>query len=76
MKEKKKPKYNTIQNIFWMVGNAWKARKRVLLFVVLTAGLNVMLNLLQLFLAPEILRRVETSVPIPELLSTISLFTA
>lgn len=76
MKEKKKPKYNTIQNIFWMVGNAWKARKRVLLFVVLTAVLNVMLNLLQLFLAPEILRRVEASVPIPELLTTIGLFTA
>ena len=76
MKEVKKPKYNIIQNILWMVDNAWKARKRVLLFVVLTAVLNVMLNLLQLFLAPEILRRVEETAPIPELLTTIGLFIA
>lgn len=75
MNQKNKPKYNAAQNVAWMVGNAWKARKRVLLFVVLTAGLNVAVNLLQLYLAPEILRRVEQTAPLGELLGTIALFT-
>lgn len=76
MDTKTKPKYNIAQNVAWMVGNAWKARKRVLLFVLLTAGLNIAVNLLQLYLAPEILRRVEQTAPLGELLETIALFTA
>lgn len=75
MNPKNKPKYNVVQNVAWMVGIAWKARKRVLLFVVLTAGLNVSVNLLQLYLSPEILRRVEQRVPLEELLGAIALFT-
>ncbi|MFR3366690.1 MAG: hypothetical protein ACLTR4_05600 [Gallintestinimicrobium sp.] len=30
----KKPKYNTLQNVGWMVKIAWKNGKRVLLFCV------------------------------------------
>lgn len=71
---KTKPKYNIIQNVAWMVSLAWQVRKRVLLFVVLSASLNVGLNLLQLFVAPEILRRVEITAPLPELIGTIVLF--
>lgn len=76
MNQKNRPKYNTAQNVAWMIGNAWNARKRVLLIVLLTAGLNVAVNLLQLYLAPEILRRVEQAAPLRELLDTIALFTA
>ena len=47
MNVKEKPKYNAIQNIGWMVKIAWKTRKRVLMFCVLTATLEVLLNLTQ-----------------------------
>lgn len=77
MKVKEKPKYNTLQNIGWMVKVAWnRKRKRVLLFCILTAVLEVLLNLAQLYIAPEILARVEQKAALWELLSTIGLFTA
>lgn len=75
MKQKEKPKYSVGQNVAWMIGNAWKARKRTILFCVLTAGLDISMNLLQLYVTPEILRRVERTAPLGELLLTIALFT-
>lgn len=75
MKQKEKPKYSVGQNVAWMIGNAWKARKRTILFCVLTAGLDIFMNLLQLYVTPEILRRVERIAPLRELLLTIALFT-
>lgn len=76
MKIKEKPKYNTIQNIRWMVTVAWNSRKRVLLLCVLTAMLEVLLNLTQLYIAPEILTQVERKSPLWMLLATIGVFTA
>ena len=76
MKEKNKPKYNIAQNVGWMIKIAWRAGKRVLLFCVLTAALEIMYNLAQLYIAPEILRRVESHAAIGSLLGTILLFTA
>ena len=76
MKVKEKPKYNTVQNIGWMVKIAWNNRKRVLLFCVLTAMLEVLLNLTQLYIAPEVLERVEQRSPMWMLLTTIAVFTA
>ncbi len=74
-KEKKKPKYNMFQNIAWMVGHAWKIRKRVLFYVLALAVLEVLYNLTQLYIAPEILRCVEQAVSLSELLVTIGVFT-
>ena len=76
MKLKEKPKYNTLQNVGWMIKIAWSSRKRVMLFCVLTALFEVLLNLTQLFIAPEVLVRVEQKVPLWELLLTIGVFTA
>lgn len=76
MKNNKKPKFNTIQNISWMVKIAWDSRKRVLLFCVLTAILEVSLNLTQLFIAPEVLAKVEQKAAMGSLLATIGIFTA
>ena len=73
--KKEKPKYNTVQNISWMVNIAWQNRKRVLLFCVLTAVLEVLLNLTQLYIAPEVLSRVEQKSPMWMLLTTIGVFT-
>jgi len=71
-----KPKYSLLQNVVWMIKLAWKVRKRVLLFCVLAALVEVLYNLAQLYIAPEILRLVEQRAPIPELLLTILFFTA
>lgn len=72
---KTKPKYNIAQNVAWMIGIAWKTRKRVLLFCLLTAALEVVYNLAQLYIAPEILRRVESHAALGSLLGTILFFT-
>ena len=75
MKDKNKPKYNLAQNVGWMVKLAWKTRKRVLLFCVLTAALEILYNLAQLYIAPQVLTRVEQSALLGELLGIIGLFT-
>lgn len=76
MKIKEKPKYNAVQNIHWMVKIAWNTRKRVLLFCLLTAVLEILLNLTQLYIAPEVLACVEQKSPVGVLLATIGIFTA
>ena len=75
MKDKNKPKYNIAQNVGWMVKIAWKDRKRVLVLCILMAALEIFYNLTQLYIAPEILSRVEQHVPLTELLGTIGVFT-
>ena len=75
MKDKTKPKYNTAQNVGWMAKIAWKVRRRVLFLCVAMAALEVANNLAQLYVAPEILSRVERHAPMGELLGTIGLFT-
>ena len=47
-----------------------------MLFCVLTALFEVLLNLTQLYIAPEVLARVEEKAPLWELLLTIGVFTA
>lgn len=76
MKVKEKPKYSAIQNVIWMVKIAWSNRKRVLLFCVLTAALEVLLHLAQLYIAPEVIARVERKAPMWDVLATIGVFTA
>lgn len=71
-----KPKYNIAQNVGWMVKIAWETRKRVLLFCILTALLEVAYNLAQLYIAPEILSLVEQKAPLGNLVITILFFTA
>ena len=76
MKENNKPKYGVTQNVLWMIQTAWGSRKRTLLFCLLTATLEVLLNVVQLYLAPEVLSKVERRVSPLELLATIGIFTA
>ena len=75
MKDKTKPKYNAAQNVGWMIKIAWKVRRRVLFLCVAMAALEVANNLAQLYVAPEILSRVERHAPMGELLGTIGMFT-
>ncbi len=76
MNRKEKPKYSVIQNIKWMIHVAWQTEKLALLYCVLTAFLEVLFQVIQLYIAPEILSKVEQRVPIGELLTVIGLFTA
>lgn len=75
MKQRTKPKYNIAQNVWWMVKIAWKTRKRVLFFCVTMAAFEILYNLTQLYIAPEILSRVERHAALGKLLGTISFFT-
>jgi len=77
MKEKTKikPKYNIFQTIGFMINQAWKNCKRLLLFIILYVVATNAMNLMQLYLAPVILDKVEQAKPIEELLGSIGLFT-
>lgn len=65
----------SFRNIKWMIDIAYKNCKRVLLFCVLTATLEVLLNLIQLYIAPGIIKCVEQKVSIKMLLMTILAYT-
>ena len=75
MKSKTKPKYNVIQNVYWMIELAWKNQKRVPLMCILIAFTEIVIQLVQLYITPEILKRVEGHAPISSLLGTIAGFT-
>lgn len=75
MKNSNKPKYNIVQNVWWMLKNAWTIKKRVLFICLLMAVTEVLYNLTQLYIAPEILGRVEQHAPLVQLLGTIGFFT-
>ena len=76
MNEGKKPKYSIGQNVAWMVRIAWETRKRTIFFCLLTAALEIGYNLAQLYIAPQILTKVEQQAPLRELIATIGFFTA
>ncbi len=76
MKKREKPKYNAAQNVLWMVRIAWSTRRVCLLICAATAALEILYNLAQLYIAPEILKRVESRAPLGSLMGTIAFFTA
>ena len=71
-----KSTYHVFQNVAWMCSLAWKHRRRVLFFCGLSAVLEILYQLIQLFLAPRILTLVEEAAALQTLLGTIALFTA
>lgn len=75
MSEKKtKPKYSSVENVGWMIANAWRECRSVLLICVIIAVVSVALNLTELFIAPQILQRVENGAEVSSLLLTIVIF--
>ena len=71
MKVKNRPKNGVIGNMNWMIAQAWRFRKRVLLFCIMTAALEVFFQLLQLYIAPQVLSYVEVKRPIIDLFIVI-----
>lgn len=76
MKYREKPKYSIRQNVCFMVRTAWEKRRRVLILCIVIAAIQVALNLVQLYVTPEILTKVEHGAPVWELSKTIGFFTA
>ena len=75
MKDKNKPKYSMWQSICFMLRYAWKYCKQVLFLCLVLPVLELMLNLTQLYIAPIVLKQVETAEPLARLLGTIGIFT-
>lgn len=70
-KKKERPQYNMWQNSGWMIKNAWEERKSVLFLSLAVAAGAVAMSLTELFIAPMVLRKVETAAPLSQLLGTI-----
>ena len=75
-KETQKPKYNMWQNSAYMVKQAWKVRKSVLPMCVACAAVAASKTITELFIAPTILAKIETTAPLTELLAAILFFCA
>lgn len=75
MNQKQKPQYTIPQNISYTVKLAWNHSKLLLAMTIASALLGIAANMVQLYIAPVILRKVEQTVPLAELLGTICLFT-
>ena len=76
MKTKKKPNYPMLTSIRFMLRQARKHCPSVIFLCFVLATLQVAAQTAQLLIAPQILSKVESSAPLPELLLTIGGFTA
>lgn len=64
-----------LQNTAFMIKLAWTSKKKkVLVTVLLTAGLTVALSIVNLYLSPTVLSVIERGAPVSELLLTIAAF--
>ncbi len=74
-KDKKKPKYNTFQNVWFMIKLAWKQKeKKVIFTAILLIIFGIALNLINLYIAPTILNAIEKGVSFSNLFITILVF--
>lgn len=74
MKQTEKPRYTVRQNVRCMLRLAWKREKSVIWLCLGFAALSLSINLAQLYIAPEVLQRVEQKAPLGELLGVIAAF--
>ncbi len=73
-KKKEKPSYNLWQNSAFMISFAWKKQKSVIWLCIAVCIVRVLSRVLQLFLAPTILKRVELKSSFQEMIMTIVFF--
>ena len=69
-----KPKYTLFQNMRYIFHISWTLDKTLILFTFGTALLTLCQNLVQLFIAPMIIQKVEQQAPLEELQLTILIF--
>ncbi len=73
-KETPKAKYNLLQNLRYIFHSSWTLDETLILFTFGTAILNLCQNMVQLFIAPMIIQKVEQHAPLEKLLLTILIF--
>ena len=73
--KREKQGYGIIQNVFWMIKNAWKSCRSLLFLVAAVALLEILYSLAGLYIAPEILDIVQRRGSITQLIVTIAFFT-
>lgn len=73
---KEKPKYNTLQNVGFMLGMARRVDKSVPFLCAGIAAATAGGTIAQLLLAPAVLARVESHAPLQSLVGVILSFTA
>ena len=72
---KEKPKYNMWQTTYFLFRCTWKHCKSLFLFCVVYVGMHIFRRLLELYIAPTIVGRLEARVPLLSLIGTILFFT-
>lgn len=75
MKDAAKPQYSIWKNLRYAWKLSWKHSKILVLFTLGTVLSELLINIIQLYIAPVVLGKVEQSVPLAELFGTIALFT-
>ncbi len=70
----KKQKFSIFSNFGYAVRFVWKYSKLYLVFTVMMSMIDLLSNLVQLYIAPVILQKVEQAVALEELLLTICIF--
>lgn len=77
MKQKqKKTRYSTLQNVRWILRLGWRAQKWAVILCVVSAILEILYQLAQLYAAPEILSQLQQHDSLSRLLWVIGGFTA
>lgn len=75
-KEKReKTKYSVLQNLWFLIKEAWVLEKETIYLPVVKEVINLSLNLLELFIVPVILQSVERRTSLGQLLAVIGIFT-
>lgn len=69
-----KPKYSLLQNMKYVFHTSWSLDKGLILQTFGLTLLSLFQNLVQLFIAPMILQKVETAAPLGDLIQTIFIF--
>ena len=72
--EKGKPKYGTLSNVAFMIKEAWHSWKQILVLCLLYGLFDLMVTVVQMYVSPSILAKVQQGVSARELILTILLF--
>ncbi len=75
-KSKKQTSYSILSNVMWMVKLAWQISKAAPILCLVSAILEILLQVTNLYIAPGILHQVEIHASLSCLLLTIGAFTA
>lgn len=75
-KSKKQTSYSILSNVMWMVKLAWQIYKAAPILCLVSAILEILLQVTNLYIAPGILHQVEIHASLSCLLLTIGAFTA